>query len=233
MPNQVSLSEQIDTIGVGMVTCSFCCDGIRLDPSKGILPRSLVLEDQDRKGARGSVALGINPGIGDDKEESFYLEHRNTYDAMLEFWRMYRCLTHPYHIRLRRFIDFIGLEGPILWTELVKCQNLNGIKAVPPLSTLRTCVHLYLVHEISAVPASWPIIAIGKEPFKIAALMFPSRTIIGVPHPTGSYGLFPALFDKTDKLAPHSMHLVNDALTSKMPVAIWLAERKSAKNTAQ
>jgi len=232
VPDTPSLNQHIYAIGQRMVACRLECDGIHLDASKGILPRSLVLERQDRKESRGSVALGINPGQGDEEEEAFYLGHGNTYEAMLEFWNARRRLNHPYHARTRRFIDAVGLDGPILWTELVKCQNPRGVKVIPPLPTLRRCVHLYLVQEIAAVPPAWPVVAIGKEPYKLAALMFPSRTVIGIPHPTGSYGLFPALFDSAGGLTQHAHRLVTDALASDMPAAVWLVDGTASKGAA-
>ena len=63
------------------------------------------------------------------------------------------------------------------------------------LETRRTCVHLYLVNEMAQVPDPWPIVAIGKQPFELAAMMFPSRAVIGIPHPTGAFGdQFSSLF---------------------------------------
>ena len=218
------MSEGILSVGRRMVACTRHCKGIELAPSRGVLPRSLVLEETNRARSRGSVALGINPGTGDDEEETYYREHGCTYEAMLEFWMARRDWSHPYHTRTRRFIDAIGLAGPILWTELVKCQNAPGKRGAPPLETLRTCVQLYLVEEVAAVPPDWPIVAIGKEPYRVATLMFPSRTVIGIPHPTGSYGLFPRLFDKAGGLTEHAERSVAEALRSPSPAALWTSD---------
>jgi len=217
------LSQHIDLIGRRMAACRLNCDGIALDPARGILPRSLRLEHDRRTGARGSVALGINPGQGDDEEQDFYLQHGGTYDAMLEFWDTRRRFSHPYMTKTRRLIDSMGLDGPILWTELVKCQNPLGVKRVPPLSTIRTCVHLYLMQEMTLVPTDWPVVALGRESFRLAAVMFPSRTVIGVPHPTGSYGHFPALFDRHGAMKPLAEQMAAEALSAPMPVAAWIA----------
>lgn len=198
------------------------CEGIYLEPSKGVLPRVLALEYEDRSGLQGCVALGINPGAGSEHEQSWHLEHGNTYEGMLEFFTEFRMHVHQYYLRTRRFINACGISGPILWTELVKCQNSKGVKGVPPLSTLRTCVHLYLVEEMAAVPENWPIIAIGKEPFRLASMIFPSRTVIGIPHPTGAYGLFPKLFANGETLLPKFKEQVSDALEAEIPSATRL-----------
>ena len=198
------------------------CEGIYLEPSKGVLPRVLALEYEDRSGLQGCVALGINPGAGSEHEQSWHLEHGNTYEAMLEFWTEFRKDVHPYHVRTRRFIDASGVSGPILWTELVKFQNPKGVKGIPPINTLRACAHLYLVEEIAAVPESWPIIAIGRDPFRLASMIFPSRTVIGIPHPTGSYGLFPKLFANEEALLPKFKEQVSHALGAEIPSATWL-----------
>jgi hypothetical protein len=89
--------------------------------------------------------------------------------------------------------DALGLEGRILWTELAKCESATG-KTVP-LQTLRTCSATFLQRELKAVPEKWPLLAAGRETYKALAYQFPSRTILGVPHPTGSRGDFDALFE--------------------------------------
>ena len=222
MSQTLALQTRIARIGNRMVGCTMYCEGIHLEPSAGVLPRALALEYEERSGPLGSVALGINPGAGDNHEQSYSLEHGNTYEAMLEFWTEFRKDVHPYHVRTRRFIDACGVTGPILWTELVKCQNPKGVKGIPPINTLRACAHLYLVEEMAAVPESWPIIAIGREPFRLASMIFPSRTVIGIPHPTGSYGLFPKLFANGEALLPKFKEQVSDALGAEIPSATWL-----------
>ena len=222
MTGRTMLAQRIDEIGRNMAACRRHCDGIHLDPDRGILPRALRLEEEGRSGNRGSVALGVNPGRGDAAEQSYYLQHGSTYDAMVAFWEEHRRFSHRYMIRTRGFIDAIGLDGPILWTELVKCQNPSGTKGTPPLSTLRACVHQYLMHEIAAVPLDWPIISLGREPHRISALMFPTRTIIGVPHPTGSFGHFLRLFNRIGSLKAKPRRRLDKALASELPAAIWL-----------
>ena len=220
-----TLADHIHAIGTRLTACSLSCPGIRLEPASGIIPRSLVFEHQGRTGSFGSVALGINPGQGDEEERAYYLEHGSSYDQVLAFWMSRRRSSHRYHTRTRHFIDAAGLAGPILWTEVVKCQNPVGVRALPPLETRRTCVHLHLVNEMAEVPPAWPIVAIGKQPFELAAMMFPSRAVIGIPHPTGAFGdQFHSLFEASDDLRPEVRRLVDGILSSNIPGAAWLGK---------
>jgi hypothetical protein len=83
----------------------------------------------------------------------------------------------------------MNLDGPILWTELVKCENkTKGI--LPPLQTFRKCINIFLNEELEAVPEAWPLLAVGRETYKALAYIYSSKTIIGIPHPTSSRGHF-------------------------------------------
>ena len=88
-------------------------------------------------------------------------------------------------------------DGPILWTELVKCQcsDKNG---VIPIQTMRTCINIYLKKEIELLP-NYTIFGVGNSAFEFCALSFPHHFIIGVPHPTGSYGNFSRLSKNIDR----------------------------------
>ena len=117
----------------------------------------------------------------------------NTYAAVLG-WFHERGLTHPYYARLRRLVGAIGFLGPILWTELAKCENNEATPGMLPLQTFRTCTSAFLQREVSVLPADWVLIAVGAEAYKGLAYRFPERSVIGVPHPAGSHGHFRALF---------------------------------------
>lgn len=71
---------------------------------------------------------------------------------------------------------------------MVKCENIK--KGKLPLETHRKCINKYLREELKYIPESWPLFAIGREVEKVLAYLYPDRTIIGVPHPTGSFGYF-------------------------------------------
>jgi hypothetical protein len=218
------LGQSILAIGCRAVTCKLHCDGVVNDAASGTLPRSLMLEAEGRSAERGSVVLGINPGQGREEEKAYYLAHGNTYEAFLAFWRERLAYSHPYHVRTRRFLDQVGLTGSILWTELVKCESSVGARAAPPLSTLRTCVNRYLANELLAVPLDWPIVALGRKPFELAAIMFPGRWVIGIPHPTGSRGQFHHLFAKEGRLQNEIAHRVAASIEDRSRSALWVTE---------
>jgi hypothetical protein len=221
--NITELAQRIREIGDRLVRCPLQCEGIIRDPSRGILPRSLLLESADRREYQGSVALGINPGRCPEREQTYYLAHGNTFEAEVAFLTTSVIQKHPYHAGIRKFADAAGLAGPILWTELVKCENPPRVKGIPPLGTLRTCVNRFLLEELRLVPTSWPIIAIGRKPFELVAIMFPARVVLGIPHPTGSYGHFPRLFRTKTQLAPRVEAVTKGLLTSRNPEAAWLS----------
>jgi hypothetical protein len=77
----------------------------------------------------------------------------------------------------------------------VKCEKKSSGYDLPPLQTFRTCTKIYLQKEIETVPDNLPLIAVGIESYKALSYLFASRTVIGVPHPTGSYGQFHKLFN--------------------------------------
>lgn len=117
-------------------------------------------------------------------------------------------------------VDQIDLRGPMLWTELAKCESTKDVRGVP-LATLRTCAGRYLKREIDVLPDSWPLIAVGGEAFKALAYLHPNRVIIGVPHPTGSHGHFARLFPDR-QLLPHVRSLVGERMESKPPEVLGL-----------
>lgn len=160
------------------------------DQSKGIIPRGLIYEDEGRElNATGSVIVGLNPGQSKKDERAYFKkafdENRLKYQTHVDFWNgKYR--TWKYHNRLRSVSDKLGLRGPILWTELVKCES--KVKGRLRVQTVRDDIHKYLLKEIFIIPESWPLIGAGEEAYKILSYSFPNRLVIGVPHPTGTYG---------------------------------------------
>ncbi len=187
------MKSAIEQIGREMVKCSQNCFGIECDQADGILPRCLIWEEPEKnKTGIGCAVIGINPGRAKSKEMQFY--KKKTYDEFLKYWEEEIKKEHPYYCRPREMLRGFELNGPILWTDLVKCQNdKKGAKGLLPLETLRTCMSRYLSKELELIPSDWPLIALGGEVYRALAYMYPERTVIGVPHPTGSYGLFPPL----------------------------------------
>jgi hypothetical protein len=171
-----------------------------------------------RHGPQGSVVIGLNPGRSTTFERHYYLERGCTFTAVGN-WFDKHGRKHPYYVRLRGLLDSLGLDGPILWTELAKCETRKSVKELP-LQTFRTCTDAFLRRELEPFPKGWPLVAVGKEAFKGLAYLFPTRTVIGVPHPTGSRGHFPALF-QDGKLRKRTAVRVRKALR-KDGSAAWL-----------
>ena len=172
----------------------------------------------------GCVIIGSNPGRSTEVERAHYINYIKSsstglsYNATLEYWP--KIANIPYFARLRAFVNSFGIEGPILWSDLVKCEcNINPEIARPsslPAQTLRTCVHRYLQRELELPPIEWPIIAVGLVAFNaLSSLVPPGRAIIGVPHPTGSFGHAAKLIKSSAKV-----HAAKAAIKNKQ--AIWL-----------
>jgi hypothetical protein len=220
----MELASHIEGIGRDMVRCNIHCRGIALNHPEGILPRCLILETEGRAEGRGSVIVGINPGRSKPSEREFYRSNGQTYEQELIYWRNH-IYNHRYYRRLRHFANELGFHGAILWTELVKCENESATSGQPPLQTFRTCTETYLKKELQAVPDDWPLIGVGTESYKALAYIFASRIVIGVPHPTGSYGQFPRLFDAENHLLPEITAQVENLSNGVRREAAWLSAR--------
>jgi hypothetical protein len=193
-----NIKNRILAIGNAMVKCGNKCDGICNDPLNGILPRCLFFDERNSDIENGCVIIGINPGKGgkNSGEAKFYREHGNTYSAQLQLWATAKKAN--YYWFLEDFAIAAGWIGPILWTELVKCEcSVNY--SVPPLQTSRNCTKRYLTDELNVVPANWPLIAVGRETHRALAYLYPERSVLGVPHPTSSRGQFANLFSDSKR----------------------------------
>ncbi|MBI4301119.1 MAG: hypothetical protein HY664_00750 [Chloroflexi bacterium] len=188
------ISRQIYKIGCQLVDCDEECSGVQKDKGEGILPRCLVFETDNRTDGRGSVIVGINPGRSRPVERQFYIKNGPNYEQVLAFWNK-KIWNDPYYDRLRKLVHELGFGGPILWTELVKCENGERVEQLP-LQTFRTCTRAHLTQELELIPQDWPLIAVGREAYKALAYLYPSRVVIGIPHAKGSHGQFSKLFDK-------------------------------------
>jgi hypothetical protein len=200
MSDYCRLKHEIEEIGQHMIGCPKLCSGneIELDLKAGIPPRGLYFEFEDRSGQLGVIVVGINPGsIAPNptkkterkiikQERDFYTRYNNTYLAMTEEWKKSKFGKH-YYDPLRWLVnEFEDINGPILWTDLVKCESKS--KKTLRLQTIRICLANFLAREIGAVPNNWPIIAVGKEAYTALAYRFPDRAVAGIPHVSGAYG---------------------------------------------
>jgi hypothetical protein len=224
--DETRLRKAITEIGEELVKCEERCAGVANDVRAGILPRCLILDRSEESG-RGCIVVGINPGRSEQPgqsksdERAFYRENGASYESVVAFWSK-NVGRIQYYVKLRQFVDAVGLSGPIVWSDLAKCENAPGHKGLIPMQTLRTCVGRYLKRELLAIPPDWPAIGVGKEAYKALAYLEPDRTVIGIPHPTGSRGLFPSLFE-AGKLCHHVASLVKSALKSESPIAVWVS----------
>lgn len=114
---------------------------------------------------------------------------------------------------MRAAVTTMGFVGPILWTELVKCES--GDKVVVPgkedpvpfglvkfrETTVRTCRDKHLRAELALCPPEWPIVAAGLEVGdylqETRNELAGPRALVAVPHPTGNRGLFFQIFVPT------------------------------------
>ena len=164
----------------------------------------------------GCAMVGINPGHARPAEIAYYKKEGTEYEATVQYW--HKAITsRSYYKKLRELTKAFGLNGPILWTELAKCENTADIK-FPPLKALRTCTGRFLTEELKAIPPEWPLFGIGWEAYKALAYLYPARTVIGVPHPTGAYGKH---FSRLLQLDSESKEVVCRALLSQGEL-LWL-----------
>ena len=127
-------------------------------------------------------------------------------------------------MKARRLIEQLNLDGPILWSDLAKCENAEGSDG-PPLQTLRHCTRRFLLRELNVTPSDWPIVALGWEAYRALAYLVPMRAVIGIPHPTGAFAAFANMFENgglRNDLRARSA----DALRETDPKAVWLGRIK-------
>lgn len=212
------LQAVIMDIGHKMVACTRKCDGVDLAPEQGKIPRALRLEVNGRD-ARGIIVVGLNPGRANRYERNYYVKSGRTYRDVVAFWtETGKPQSHPYHRRIRELVGAWGFTGPILWSELAKCQTKESVQALP-LQTFRTCVSQFLRKELALIPGDWPILAAGQEAYKAVSYMFPDRAVIGVPHPTG------ARLNKDQRSWPEpedAKAFVNGLQSESHPGTVWL-----------
>lgn len=218
------LTTRILKLGERLVVCELSCADIVCDRSSGQIPRCLIIEETSRAGdTRGAAVIGLNPGSSSDEERQYYMDRNCTYASVVSWSCESGCkrgLDSRYYRRLRELIDALNLTGPILWTELAKCESKRGVVELP-LQTFRTCTDKFLQYEIESLPVNWPLFAVGKEAYRGLAYRFPARTVIGVPHPTGSRGQFHALFENS-KLRESVLRKI-EAVLSATGQTVWIS----------
>lgn len=218
----------IGALGEELVECDWSCEGICNDPSRGVLPRCMFLENETSD-ERGCIVVGLNPGRAPEVERDYYLSNGRTYQSTVNFWNE-RSARIPYYARLRGFSELLGLAGPILWTELAKCESAADGPTMPAIQTLRRCAGRYLDREIEAMPPDWPVLAIGQDAFRALAFMSPQRIVVGIPHPTGSRGHFSGLVSSL-RDGGSGLAATRAILNRAEPTATWLQVSDNRVNT--
>lgn len=180
------MENKINELGKKLVRCNFNCDGINNNPNKGIIPRCLILEK--RNGKNNCIVVGLNPGKCNEKERQYYIKNSIKYSSILRYFLESNLHNAPYFKRTRDLISGLNFNGDILWTDLAKCECLGQNGSIP-IQTLRVCINRFLRKEIEIFKCS-TIFALGNDAYRFCALSFPNHFIVGIPHPSGSYGNF-------------------------------------------
>ncbi len=188
--------KQIEKLGKELVICSFDktkCPGVDNCPLEGKIPRCINLYPRTPLSLKeGVIVIGMNPGNATKGELKIYLEsikNGRVYESHKEYMddvAFNHNAKHYYHKETKEVLKILGFydsfDSPILWTEIVKCQSEKGMRGLR-INTIRNCVAKYLRKEIEIFP-EWPLICLGNEAFRTCALLFPDRTVIGIPHPS-------------------------------------------------
>ncbi len=174
--------------------------------------------DQLRRDAVVWSLVSIRASLRRVSRSSFEI----TYDRVKEFYASSR---FAYFTKARRVVDELGLTGPIVWSNLAKCENARGQKELPPIQTMRHCYGRFLRRELETIPREWPALALGRDVFLALAYLVPERAVIGIPHPTGARS-FHTLFKQDGTLRDDLRDRAADALSAPELGAVWLGLRK-------
>lgn len=144
------------------------------------------------------IVCGMNPSKAKKPEIAAYRQEGASYPVVLAFWNQHLS-SIPYFSRTRRFVRALGYSGPILWTDVAKCERSNPstpISFATHPQTFRVCASSYLTNEIKVCPETWPLIENGKDAFTALSYLFPSRRVIGIAHSTGAYSRFSRMWPR-------------------------------------
>jgi hypothetical protein len=214
------LESQLKKIGRNLVADAYeDCDDVECSKKNGIVPRGLVYEHSEMwPRSTGVVIVGMNPGAA-ESDERMAMRKDPTYEGFLKyFWD--KIATKAYYVKLKELAHVLGLRGPIVWTELVKCQSKQRGKL--SIATVRRDVNKYLFEELKLVPPEWPLIGVGYDAYKILSYSFPNRIVIGVPHVKAHGGYFYGLLRRDNPKTSAAKHKLQTALKKKNHVLVSL-----------
>ncbi|MDH6165546.1 hypothetical protein M2282_000674 [Variovorax boronicumulans] len=180
--NSLQLVDQrIGQIAEELSRCNRACSGVR--SSEGCPPRGLILQHEDvLDTARGVIVVGQNPGFAARWEQKLYGQHGAGYVQQRMAWQS-GVKNVPYFTMLKRLLDILNVRGPVLWTDVAKCEGRS-----PPEETRMICSQKFMSREFAAAPQEWPVIAAGRDAYAASGYMAALRTVIGFYHPTGRNG---------------------------------------------
>jgi hypothetical protein len=220
--------SDVTLIGAELCQCRDSCKGIKRDQVSGDFPRGLNFEPGEIGSNVGTVVCGLNPGAASQREKDFILNGGGTYSALAAFWSSIQNI--PYFDRPRRLIRGLGRMGPILWTDLVKCENESSeveLSFRHHSFTFRHCTSKFLSREIALIPPDWLIVCVGWEAYRGITYMFPERPTLGVPHPSGSYGHFTPFFEENRVLKELFRKNIESYFSAHPKGTLWVDPKKN------
>ena len=233
------LKELIEPLGANVLACELHCEGITRKPEEGHPSRGLHLEEDEHGRDDGVIVCGLNPGSPQKDELKDYRDRFRqgtlTYAVIQGYWEENLC-QHRYLESSRKLVWGLGFRGPILWTNVAKCEREDSERRISfdtNPQTFRFCADRFLRHEIKACPVNWPIIANGKDAFVAVSYMFPERLIIGIPHPTGAHPNFSRMFLSPGVLRPDIVQRVSSFVATCPQGALWLGAEAGVGSRAK
>lgn len=192
--------------------CNETCTGTTRVLGDGHMPRCLFVDRGDGDFTRGAVAIGEAPaGVRDDESEfilSRVLDDRRILPTdqvrrsarVGEYIRWVEAevlAREPYYVMMRAALTAFGHTGPVLWTDVVKCDI---DKALPEDSRFafggarsravkERCAMTHLRQELALVDPSWPIFgSTGAARFvdrhRDLLGVASDRRVVALPHPS-------------------------------------------------
>jgi hypothetical protein len=206
----MNIAVDLQALGQQMVKCSACPEASTA--TVGTPPRCLW-HQTNKSTDSGAIVVGLNPGFASPREVELYVKSGPTYDATVSYLQE-NSHDIDYFRKMRLFV--LAAIGPssIHWTEVSKCELAKNFKRVP-IEMRRKFIHRYLKIEIDLLPI-WPIFACGRIAFDTMSVLCTERTVIGVPHPTGSFGkVFSRLLTENNMLSDAAASRVKTAIADR------------------
>jgi hypothetical protein len=187
------------------------CDRNFIKNDEEHIPRCHYLE-KGKKGKRGAILIGINPGTLKYNTESFVISAQQTRRGRYMAWkkeyvRSFRGFSYYNSIAL--MLLKLKIEGDLLWTDTIKCETHSDVEFNQNKLTINRCIRRHLIEEIKTYNAShrsirYDVFIFGNHawnffPFEDLKVELSKSHIIGVPHPSYQH-LIKLLNEKFEQL---------------------------------